>query len=266
MNRRSFVKSAAAASAVALAGASTTHAGDNNSGKRQYIELRHWAIKSPENNKLVLDFLKNAAIPSLKRAGIGRLGVFNHLPDEKGYPKQSHDVYTVAAFDSLEQWRDLGDHFANDRDFLEAGSDYLMTEKKNPAYERIDSSLMIAFEGYPRVQKPRQSRDRIFELRRYESRNEVMAKLKVEMFNEGELDIFKKVGLDGVFYGEMLIGANMPNLTYMLGYDSMEERESNFGAFSKHPDWNALKTVERYKGTVSKIDALFLKPAPFSQI
>ena len=244
MNRRSFVKSAAAASAAALAGTSAAHAADNNSGKRQYIEMRHWAIKSPENNRLVLNFLKNAAIPSLKRAGIGKLGVFNHLPDEKGYPEQSHDVYTVAAFDSLDQWQGLGDHFANDQEFLEAGSEYLMTDRKNPAYDRMDSSLMIAFEGYPRLKKPRKSKGRIFELRRYESRNEVMAKVKIDMFNNGELDIFKKVGLDGVFYGEMLIGANMPNLTYMLGYDSMEERTKNFGAFLKHPDWNELKKIE----------------------
>jgi hypothetical protein len=265
MNRRSFVKSAVTASAAALAGASAAHAADGGNGERQYIELRHWSIKTPEKNKVVLNFLKNAAIPSLKRAGIGRLGVFNHLPDKK-YPEQSHDVYTVAAFDSLEQWQSLGDHFANDGEFLEAGSDYLMTEQKDPAYERIDSSLMIAFEGYPGLKKPRKSKDRIFELRRYESRNEVMAKVKIDMFNNGELDIFKKVGLDGVFYGEMLIGANMPNLTYMLGYDSMEERAKNFGAFSKHPDWNELKNVEKYKGTVSHIDAMYLKPAPFSQI
>lgn len=265
MNRRSFVKSTLAASVTAsLATASSTQAADG-AGSRQYIELRHWAIKTPANKRLVLNFLKDAAMPALKRAGIGKLGVFTHLPDKK-YPEQSHDVYTVAAFDSLEEWQNLGDHFAGDSEFLEAATDYLGTDRKKPAYERMDSSLMIAFEGYPRLKKTRMSKDRIFELRRYESHNEMAAKLKIEMFNEGELDIFKKVGLDGVFYGEMISGANMPNLTYMLAYDSMEERVANFGAFSKHPDWQALKGVEKYKGTVSKIDALFLKPAAFSQI
>lgn len=264
MKRRTFVKSALATAAVAPL-ARPTSASAASDG-RQYIELRRWSIGTLENNRLVSNFLQKAILPSLKRAGAGKLGVFYHLPDPKGYPEQLHDIFTVSAFDSLDEWRAMDAHFEQDSDMHEAGAEYLGTDKKTAAYQRIESSLMISFAGYPKIKSPRRSKDRIFELRRYESPNELKAKLKIEMFNEGELDIFAKVGLDGVFYGEMLSGGHMPNLTYMLGYDSMNERAANFKAFSQHPDWNALKKVEKYKGTVSKIDALFLKPAPFSQI
>lgn len=263
MKRRNFLKTALAASAGAAA---TSTALAQSSGKQQFLELRRWSIDSLENNRVVSNFLQQAILPSLKRSGAGKLGVFYHLPHEKSYPEQLHDIYTVLAFDSLDEWLALGAHFEGDRAMHEAGAEYLGTDKKTAAYQRIESSLMLSFAGYPRLKTPRAGKDRVFELRRYESPNELKAKLKVEMFNEGELDIFAKVNLDGVFYGEMLSGPHMPNLTYMLAYDSVEERDANFKAFSQHPDWNALKKVEKYKGTVSKIDAIFLKPAPFSQI
>ncbi len=262
MKRRNFLKTTLAAS---LAGASSAALAQSN-GKQQFLELRRWSVGSLENNRVVSNFLQQAVLPSLKRAGAGKLGVFYHLPHQKSYPDQLHDVFTVLAFDSLDEWLALGRHFEEDQSILEAGAEYLGTDKKTAVYDRIESSLMLAFAGYPRIKTPRTGDERVFELRRYESPNELKAKLKVEMFNQGELDIFAKVGLDGVFYGEMLSGPHMPNLTYMLAYDSVEERDANFKAFSQHPDWNALKKVEKYKGTVSKIDAIFLKPAPFSQI
>lgn len=70
----------------------------------------------------------------------------------------------------------------------------------------------------------------------------------------------------GVFYGEAITGANLPNLTYMIAYKNMEERKAAWGRFSKHPDWQILKKNERYKDTVSKIVQKYLVPASYSQI
>ena len=124
---------------------------------------------------------------------------------------------------------------------------------------------MRAFTGVPTVQIPRTG-ERIFELRVYESHNELKAQLKIEMFNVAELAIFKKVGLDPVFFGETLVGANLPNLTYMLGYKDMEEHDRAWKAFLEDPDWIVLKDQERYRDTVSKIINRFLKPTGYSQI
>ena len=149
--------------------------------------------------------------------------------------------------------------------FADAAQEYLNTDKASPAYKRIESSLMISFAGMPRVEIPRTG-ERIFELRTYESHNESKAALKVEMFNEAELDIFRKVGLDAVFFGQSIFGPDLPNLTYMLGYKDMDEHAKAWKAFLAHPDWNQLKANERYKDTVSKIRKRFLRPTDFSQI
>jgi len=107
---------------------------------------------------------------------------------------------------------------------------------------------------------------RIFELRRYESHNLKAGKLKVEMFNEGEIDIFRKTGMTPVFFGETLIGDHMPNLLYMLTFKDMAERDAAWDRFRVHPDWKKMSAMERYRGTVSNISDTILRPESFSQV
>ena len=90
--------------------------------------------------------------------------------------------------------------------------------------------------------------------------------MKVKMFNDGELDIFSDVGLKGVFFGRALSGDNLPNLTYMLVYDNEDEKNTVWSSFLKAPAWNALKSEEMYKDTVSKIISKFLMPTEYSLI
>jgi len=264
MNRRKFIQTSMAATGVAGAAqvSSVTafaQAGPN-AGPQQYLSLRRYLIKSPENKKLVADFLEKAAIPALNRAGLKPVGVFYEMADSGG-----HDIYTLLSFPTLERFASIGLTLREDGTFMEDAKDYLSTEKSNPAYERIEATLLRTFTGYPRVQIPRKG-DRIFELRTYESHNEYKAYLKREMFNEAELDLFRKVKLDGVFYGEALVASNLPQLTYMLAYKDKEEKDKNWKAFLGHPDWEVLKNNDRYKDTVSKIISKMLAPAPYSQV
>jgi hypothetical protein len=90
--------------------------------------------------------------------------------------------------------------------------------------------------------------------------------MKVKMFNDGELDIFADVGLNGIFFGGALSGENLPNLTYMLVYDDEDQKKSAWSAFIKSPAWEAMKSEEMYKDTVSKIISTLLFPTVYSQI
>ena len=87
------------------------------------------------------------------------------------------------------------------------------------------------------------------------------------MFNEGgEIDVFRKTGLRPVFFGETLAGPLMPNLTYMLVFDSEESQAEHWDEFRNHPDWLALREDKQYKDTVSNVTDFILRPASFSQI
>src|SRR2546427_491319 len=80
-------------------------------------------------------------------------------------------------------------------------------------------------------------KSRIFELRTYESHSKKANKKKIEMFNRGEIAIFRRTGLTPVLFGETLIGAKMPNLAYLLVFETMAEHDKNWGQFASDPEW-----------------------------
>jgi NIPSNAP protein len=88
------------------------------------------------------------------------------------------------------------------------------------------------------------------------------------MFNTAEIDIFRKTGLNPVFFGETLTGDKMPNLTYMLVFNNMDERQANWKRFGGSPEWKALRAIPEYadKKILCGITNLYLKPADYSQI
>ena len=84
------------------------------------------------------------------------------------------------------------------------------------------------------------------------------------MFNEGEIDIFDELNFNGIFYGEPLAGANMPNLVYLTAFENMEDRDAHWATFSGYPAWLALKANSEYDNTVSKNDKRLLRPTSYS--
>ena len=61
--------------------------------------------------------------------------------------------------------------------------------------------------------------ERIYELRSYQGATEKYYRRKVEMFNEGgEVNIFKRLEFNPVFFGEVISGPAMPNLMYMTSF------------------------------------------------
>jgi hypothetical protein len=109
---------------------------------------------------------------------------------------------------------------------------------------------------------------RIFQLRTYESPSNRDHVRKVEMFNSGEYDIFRAAGAKQVFYGDTLVGARLPNLTYMLSFTDMAELNADWDAFRNAPAWKKLSGSERYafESIVGNVSNLVLNPAAYSQI
>ena len=127
---------------------------------------------------------------------------------------------------------------------------------------------MVAFDGIKRMESPSEKDTRVFQLRIYESPSVKTGQKKIEMFNVAEIDIFRRTGLNPVFFGESITGTKLPNLTYMLGFDNEEAQKTAWKKFVKHPDWTALKSKPEYadKKILCGITNILLKPAPYSQI
>jgi hypothetical protein len=265
MKRREFLKTSAAASAlVGLSASAAESQSTSATPNREYYELRAYRIKAGADHDLLDGYLAKAAIPGLNRLGVKTVGAFTEID-----PKEGVAVYVLIPYASLETFATAGVRLNADPDYQKAGSEYLQVGKASPAFDRIDSWLLLAFAGMPKLELPSYSREkkpRMFEMRTYESFSEAKALKKVEMFNSGEIDVMHEVGLAPVFYGQALIGPNLPHLTYMTSAENDEAHKKHWADFGKHPVWNKLKDDPQYADTVSKITKRFLKPTAYSQI
>lgn len=86
------------------------------------------------------------------------------------------------------------------------------------------------------------------------------------MFNEEEFDIFYRVGLNPVFFGEMIAGKNLPALSYMVWFKDMAERDKNWAAFGADAAWKKVSADPQYANSVSNIIRIFLEPLAYSQV
>jgi len=237
----------------------------NNAEEQQYVELIKYHLLLGDKKNLVETFYSEVAIPVLNDLGVGPVGVFRPK-----YGMSKPTLYVMIQHKDLNSFANLSDRLMKNNNFTSKGSAFLDTELSNPNYVRIEKILYKNFKYQPSIVVPKQKMDngsRIYEMRIYESHNLKMAKKKIEMFNEGgEVAIFRKTGLNPVFFGETLAGPMMPNLTYMLVFDDMNDRDAKWKVFADSPEWKALSADTQYKDTVSNISDIILSPAPCSQI
>jgi hypothetical protein len=156
-----------------------------------------------------------------------------------------------------------------DAEFLSKGAALLDAPADAPAFQRVESSLLQAFSGMPKLETPVKNPGRVLQLRIYESPSVKTGQKKIEMFNDaGEIAIFRRTGLHPVFFGEALLGDRLPNLTYMLAFERREQLDANWKTFVSDPEWKTLSQRAEYadKAILSKITNLILKPAEYSQI
>lgn len=233
--------------------------------QQQLVEIRYYHFRSEESAAKFDEMMESAAMPLLESAKVGPVGVFevkdSSILDE-------NDRVTIVPYESMEQLLATRERFAEDQQFLEKASDYLTQVKGDPAFENLESMLLLSFEGMPTLKVPAAAGEdrRLFELRTYRSENEVQQHLKVQMFNEGEMAIFKKTGLNAVFYGDAIVAPNLPQLTYLLVHENEEAKAKSWQTFINSPEWKALSGEEQYQVIKLQITSQMLQATDYSAI
>lgn len=262
MKRRDFIQtSLVVGGATSLTGMLTAQAAESPGG-REFYELRRYHLRRGPQQKTFDDYAGKALLPALNRLGIMNVGVFG-----VGLGPASPSMTLLIPFQSLEQFATMTPRLRADPAYLDQGAEFINAPATAPAYERVESALMIAFEGMPKLEVP-EKKARVFELRTYESHSKKANLKKVEMFDVGEIAIFRRAGLRPVFFGNTIIGTQLPNLTYMLVYDDMAARDKAWSAFGGDPEWKKLSTTPGYTDPeiVSNISNSLLRPTGYSQI
>jgi hypothetical protein len=206
------------------------------------------------------NYFKTALIPALNKFGVKNVGVFKDLT-----PSEPAKFYLLTTYSSVENYFSVNTKVKTGADYLKNSAVYNSIPADKSLYSRFSSSLMIAFDGWPKIVIPA-GKSRIFELRTYEGYSEDAVRRKIKMFHDGEFPIFKRAKLNPVFCGEVIAGEKLPRLTYLITCNSMEERDKGWSAFVADPEWKKLVSDPQYANTISKISNTFLIPTSYSQV
>jgi hypothetical protein len=258
MNSRILIIFAALAAAIG----NPSRAADTDPAKPQYYELRIYTTQSEAQQKRVNDYWQNAAVPAYNRMGIQPVGVFTEMQDSA-----TNNIYVLIPCDSVEIFAAIPAKLAADAAYQKAAAEFLAAPKTNAAYERFESSLLVAFDGMKHLAAPpADKKPNVFELRTYLSPSESKGMNKIQMFESGEIDVMKEVGLAPIFYGRMMAGSHMPCLVYMTSGENLEEHQKHWQKFSAASVWISLKSNPQYQDNMTGMIKVMLKRTSASQI
>lgn len=230
--------------------------------KREFYQIKVYHLKDDSQKTRLETYLKQAYLPALHRAGIGKVGVFSPAENDSL-------LYVLIPFKSADQFLTLSETLTKDKTYATAGQDYLNATFDNPMYKNFESIFMESFTGMPALVAPKlksEASEKIYELRRYEAATEKLHENKISQFNNGELDIFSRLGFNTVFCGQIKAGAKLPSMMYMTSFENKAERDARWKAFSADPAWKTLNALPEYAHNFLRADIYLLHPTTYSEI
>jgi len=233
---------------------------------REYYQLIVYHIKDKAQEARLDKYLSEAYIPAVRRLGIKTIGVFKTANMDTAINKR---VYVLLPHQSLQGFQNLNQRLDKDKELAAKGADYGDASFDNAPYIRKENIFMLAFSGMPVLKKPvfdGPKNTRIYELRSYESATEKLSLNKINMFNDGEMEIFTRIGSQPVFYGEVLAGSRMPNMMYMTTYSDKASRDAHWKTFGSDPAWKGMSKLPKYKNNMTRMDVQFLTPTDYSDL
>lgn len=265
MKRRDMLKTTLAAGVTGLTpGIGTGMSNTSVAEANHYYELRTYDLRNDLQPARTNEYFEKHLVPALKRHGVGTIGAFSVVSGQR-----TPALILLIDYRSLAEAQSVAEKLAADQEYLAAAKAF--DKSGQIPYARYESSLLRAFDGHPKPEVPpgdSKRPARLFELRTYESQTPTSLRSKIDMFNQEEIKIFHDCGFANVFFGEMVIGPRMPNLTYLVGFDDMAAREKAWDTFRVNPDWLRIKGRKEWADAevVSNITASYLRPTTFSQI
>lgn len=224
------------------------------SSEKEFYKLIVYHFSSDSQEKRLDSFLAQHYLPALHSNGFKQIGVFKPISNDTAADKQLLVLLGSSNLNKLIspiQWS------------LNENASY-----KEPIYNRYEQFLLRAFKGMPSMKLPidqSKKAERIFELRSYESPTEEKYLNKVHMFNEGgEIELFKQLQFNAVFYADVLFGSKMPNLMYMTSFDNMESRNEHWKAFGASSTWKKLSAMPFYQNNMSALHSQLMRSTSYS--
>jgi hypothetical protein len=231
---------------------------EGDSPKKQVYEWRIYTLRG-ENPTILDDFFRQSLIPAYNRCKIS-IGAFSPFREDE----KDQQRYLLFVYPDLKTYNEVRQAVWNDAEFQRSARTFFETTAPNPVYSVYETYLSEAFDKMPEMRMPDKSRT-LFEYRNYYSPNEDANFRKIKMFNVEEIDLFDKVGINSVFYGEVIAGTRMPALIYLTWYKDEAARTDAWNAFRVDPDWDRMRVKPEYRNTATNNQSKLLLPMPYSQ-
>ena len=274
MKRREFI-TAGSAGLAALAATTATASAQSRQvviatrGARvpakQFLEVRKYTVKDAEKRTKLIEILEKALIPALNRQGLRPVGVL--VPKAEGNEtRYALNVFVIVPHKTVDSFINVNAKLLADMEYRRTAAPIFNTTSKDPVYTDCETSLLQGFPTMPGLETPRLGATRVYQMRLYRSFNIERNDAKIKMFDQGgELPLFREVGMNPIFFGNIIAGTRMPAFIYMLGFASAEKQAEAWRTFIGHPKWAAMKDLPEYADTATEIDNITLLPSPGSQ-
>jgi len=107
----------------------------------------------------------------------------------------------------------------------------------------------------------------LYELRIYEATPGKLSALNAR-FENHTLKFFAKHGIKVIGFWTTAVGESSNQLTYIVAFENMADREKRWTAFATDPDWIAVKKETEKDGVplTAKISNQFLVPTSYSPL
>jgi len=227
-----------------------------NCSKKQIYEWRIYTLTG--EGTALDDYFKDALIPAYNRLNIS-VGAFKLYEQA-----EKEQRYLLFVYPCLQTYNMVRQKVWNDAEFQRIAKPFFETSAPNPVYSDFQTYICEAFDKMPEMRIPDKNRT-LFQYRNYYSPNEEANKRKIKMFNTEEIDLFDKVGVNSVCYGEILSGTRMPALIYLTWYMDEDAYNKAWDAFRADPDWDRMRVKPEYSNTATNNQIILLAPMPYSQ-
>jgi hypothetical protein len=228
MQRRFFVQSLAGAGLMSQAGA-PAGAQESNRKTRLYC-LDYFYYRQGDQATRLTQFLTSQTPLFAKR--IRTFGVFTAV-----MAPRVQTFMTLSGFASFEEMTAAARDIEGDAGYQKAHEEF--ERGATPPYDSVQRVLLQATDFSPEVvplaEKPKSPR--YFEVRLYHSPTRRQLQLVHERFTGVEIPIFHRSGVNPILYTDTLAGPEMPNLTYVIPFATLAEREKAWDAFNADPEW-----------------------------
>jgi hypothetical protein len=258
MDRRSFVETLGGYSMLAPLGRATA-----SDRKTRFYALDAMYLKAGAQLPRIHDFVSKSLLPALAEAHSGpkiflEALIAAHMPQ----------FLAIYGFESWEQIWSVRRKLRANAPLARAAEEF--ERGPEPPFEHQTTTLLEAAEYSPEIVEPETPppSPRIFELRTYHSPTNRQLMALHERFAGPEIKIFHRSGVHPLFYTSTVIGQQMPNLTYLIPFESLAAREKAWAAFAADEEWKKVRqeSIDKHGQISSVIQIAIYRAAPYSPV